>query len=327
MLHNKKLFDKDKLINSKCICGAGLIWKRYSQIMLEPCEHIIHCKCLNSNQDKTKCPICGTIIIGSNTLIQLQNKLKQKYSKELYQKYIDMISMKNFDDIYNGQNNLINLIDAFGIASSFPFLSGHQDGKNICREVLSLMNSKIIVNGMNNIDPNSKKIFISNHTTYIDFAVIFYLFECGFLASSIIKNIWLGRQIMDIVPLLIVERGKDKNTVEKIKEYVKKNNSICLFPEGMITHPDTLIRFRTGAFYAGYPIYPIVIRYDPVIYDVDIKRLIEKICSKPNLTIHVDILPIEYPPFDSKKIEQIRQKMGQTANLALSRVSNRDIKD
>lgn len=327
MTHNKSTFDGDKLLNSKCICGGGLIWKRYNQVMLEPCEHIIHCKCLNSQKNKTICPICKTSIVGSNTIAQLRSKLNQKYSKELYQKYVDMVSMANFDNIYDSKKNIFNMIDAIGITSSFPFLSGYDDGRKLCREVLSLMNSKLIVSGMNYINANSEKIFISNHTSYIDFAVIFYLFECGFLASSIIRDILFGRQIMNIVPLLIIERGKDKNTVEKMREYVKNNGSICLFPEGMITHPDTIIRFRTGAFYIGYPIHPVVIRYDPVIYDTDISKIIEKICSEPNLTIYVDVLPAEYPPFDTKKIEQIRIKMARIGNLSLSRVSNKDIKD
>jgi len=295
--------------------------------MLEPCEHIFHCKCLNSQKDKTICPICGINIRGSNTLTQLRDKLKKRYSQQLYQKYVDMVSITNFDNIYNGKKKLFNFIDIIGIVSSFPFLSGFDDGKNGCREILSLMNSKIVAKGINYVNPKTPKVFIANHTTYIDFVIIFYLLKCGFLTSTIIRDSWFGRQIMNVIPLLIIERGKDTNTVEKMKEYVKKNGSICLFPEGMITHPDTIIRFRTGAFHIGYPIHPIVIRYDPVIYDTDINKLVEKMSSQPNVTIYVDILPAEQPPFDSKKIELIRSKMGKVGNLALSRVSNRDIKD
>lgn len=324
----------NKMLNSKCMCGSGLIWNKYKQIMIEPCEHIFHYKCLLKQKDKTKCHICGVKITGSYTLSQLQDILStqskaienaQRY--RLYQKYVDMVSMTNFDNIYSGKKNLFNFIDIIGIASSFPFLSGYDDGKNGCREVLSLMNSKIFVNGMKNIDPHMPKVYIANHTTYIDFVIIFYLLKCGFLASIIIKDSWIGRQIMNIIPLLIIERGKDTNTVDRMREYVKKNGSICLFPEGMITHPDTIIRFRTGAFHVGYPIHPVVIRYDPVIYDTDINKLIEKLSSQPNTTIYVDILPAEYPPFNSEKIELIRKKMGKTGNLALSRVCNRDIKD
>lgn len=332
MINNKSLLDYNKPLNSKCICGSALIWKKYNQIMLEPCEHLIHCKCFNMQKDQMKCPICKINITGYNTLKGLQCMIKSKSFKKnnmniFYQKYIDMISMSNFDDLYDGKRNMFNMIDLVGIASIFPFLSGHNDGKNSCKEVFSLMNSKFIVKGMENIDRNSRKVFIVNHTTYLDFLVVFYLFKCGFLASSIIKDSWIGRQLMNIIPLLIIERGKDVNTVEKMKQYVKKNGSICLFPEGMITHPDTIIRFRTGAFHTGFPINPIVLRYDPIVYDTDMNKLVEKISSQPNVTIYVDILPTEYPPFDTIKIEKVREKMGKAGNIALSRVSNRDIKD
>lgn len=238
-----------------------------------------------------------------------------------------MVSMKNFDDLYSSRVNMFNMIDIFGIVSSFPFLSGIEDGRNGCGEVLNLMNSKIIAQGMKNIDEKNPRVYIANHTTYLDFLVIFYLLKCGFLASSVIGDTWVGQQAINIVPLLIIERGKDTNTVDKMKEYIKEKGSICIFPEGMITHPDTIIQFRTGAFYTGYPIYPVVIRYDPIIYDTDMNKLINKISSQPNITIYVDILPVENPPFNSNKIESIRMKMGKAGNLALSRVSNRDIKD
>lgn len=316
----------DKLINSKCICGSGLIWKKYNQIMLEPCEHIVHNKCWI---DKTKCPICKQSVTRSYTKLELKNIIQNQNTNtaKFYQKYVDMCSMTNFDNLYSGKKSIINMIDIVGIMSSVPFLSGFNDGKDGCREVLSLMDAKIVANGLNYIDFKKPRVFICNHTTYLDFVVIFYLFKCGFLASSVIHDTWIGRKVLDIIPLLVVERGKDTNTVEKMRKYVEDKGSICLFPEGMITHPDTLIRFRSGAFHIGYPIYPVVLRYDPIVYDTSMNGTIAKITTDLNLTIYVDVLPAEYPPFDNDRIEEIRRKMGKAGNLALSRVSNRDIKD
>ena len=316
----------DKSLNAKCVCGSGLIWKKYSQIMLEPCEHIIHCKCLNSQRDKTKCPICKDNITSFHTFKDLQQK--KGSTKEYYQKYTDMVSMRNFDDLYDNGRNYFNMIDVLGIVSRFPFLSGHDDGADGCRDLLSLMNSKIIVKGLDNINRKEPRVFIANHTSYLDFPVIFYLLRCGFLASSVIKDMWVGKQIMNIVPLLIIERGKNgKNTVEKMREYVKETGSICLFPEGMISNPDTLLRFRTGAFFVGFPIYPVVIRYDPIIYDTNMNNFVSKLSGVKNFTVYVDILEAERPPFSPERIEEIRHKMAKAGNFALSRVSNRDIKD
>lgn len=319
------MINNNKSLNAKCICGSVLIWKKYNHLMLEPCEHIIHQKCLIIQKNKTICPICKKDITSYHTFDDLQNK--KNTSKDFYQKYVDMISMKNFDNLYDNNMDYFNMIDIIGLISRFPFLSGYKDGKDGCRDLLSLMNCKIITKGLNNINNNEPHIFIANHTSYLDFVVIFYLFKCGFLSSAIIRDMWVGKQVMNIVPLLIIERGKDNNTVEKMKQYVKENGSICLFPEGMITHPDTLIRFRTGAFHVGYPIYPVVINYDPVIYDTNMYNFVNKLSNARNFTVHVNILESEKPPFNDLMIEQIRHKMAKAGNLALSRVSNRDIKD
>jgi len=327
----------EKILNSRCICGQGLPWIKSLIIMLEPCEHMLHKNCYNKN--KKCCPLCQNKVTKFNTIHDLKKKNSDiRYiSYDNYQKYIDIISMSNFDNLYKLNDDinvnakiLHNTIDLLGIISTVPFLSGFDDGHSACCDVLNIMNAKLVINGydyIKNANPKSPKVFIANHTSHLDFIILFYLLKCGFLSSSSIKDFWLGRRIMNIIPLLLIERGKDVNTVDKMRKYVKENGSICLFPEGMITHPETLIKFRTGAFHIGYPVYPITINYDPVIYDTDTSILLKKITSDPHITIRINILKPELPPFNDKKIENIRLKMANRANLALSRVSNKDIVD
>ncbi|AYV83537.1 MAG: lysophospholipid acyltransferase [Hyperionvirus sp.] len=318
---------QDSIINSRCACGIVLIYKPLKQIILDPCCHILHLKCWNKYPKKI-CPLCNANVEQTTTLSQLTKQVKKNHDdRELYQKYVDMISMTNYDNIYvTDEQTMISFIDVLGIVSGLPFYTV-EDGEKLTEDILCLMNTKLVVNGAENLNLSENKIYIANHTTYLDFVVIFNLLKCGFLASSIVNNSWIGRRIQDFIPLLVIDRGVGSNTVEKMREYVRDMGSICVFPEGMFTHPDTLIRFRTGAFYVGHPVQPIVMRFDPVIYDSDLTQFITKILAKPDITIYVDILPTEYPPFDGKKIEAIRHKMGRVANLACSRVSNRDIRD
>ena len=148
----------------------------------------------------------------------------------------------------------------------------------------------------------------------------------GFLSSSVIYDNIISKQLVDVVPLLIIDRGAGKsNTVEKMKKYVEKTGSICLFPEGMITHPDTIIKFRTGAFNVGYPVYPIVLKYKNVVADMFADSFIMKIISNQKETIEMHILDPFYPPFDENKIELVRCAMAERGKMVLSRVSNRDI--
>lgn len=321
----------NKLLNTKCICGEGLQMSKSIISILDPCEHLIHKKCLKKIKNNI-CPICKISINNSYTKKQLKNKIIKKInSPEDYQRYVDIISMTNFNNIYKINENKIpfNAVELLGIISSLPLSSGYKDGHILCKEILNLINAKLIVSGYENFTSikNSPKVIISNHTSYLDFIVILYLFKCGFLSSTYINTIWAGKLMVDIIPLLLLDRGKDVNTVNRIKEYVKKYKSICLFPEGTISHPDTIIRFRTGAFYVGYPVCPVVLRFDPVIYDTNVNKFIKKILSEPQINIHVDILPAVYPPFDKDKIELVRRDMGRVGNLALSRVSNKDIKE
>jgi hypothetical protein len=313
---------KNKIINSKCGCKKGLNWTNTELVMIEPCEHIVHLNCISDE----KCNICNENMECFMTELELKNL--STVNKIYYQKYIDLISMRNINNLSNINissivNNFPNLL---GVAISLPVTRGFEEGYELCRNMLCTSNAIIKIKGKKNIYKGNK-IIIANHTTYFDFILIYFIFRCGFLSSSMINDSIIGNFLKKIIPVLVIERGNCKNTVEEIKEYVDKYGSLCLFPEGIMTHPDTIVRFRTGAFYAEQPISPIVIRYEPVIADSSISCFIQKLISNEKLKVYIDILPIQFPPFNDLKIEEIRYDMAKVGNFALSRVSNRDIDD
>lgn len=314
----------NKVINSRCICNQCLIWKRYPLIMNLPCEHILHKSCQKS---KKKCDICNESIKYVKSFDQI--KRESKHGAIQYQRYIDMIACSNFDHMTEVNNyDIIHISHTTSLLSSTPFMKGYNEQQGFCREILKLLNTKLIIKGSDNIVHSEKKVYISNHTTFIDPAVINSIFKCGYVVSSLIEKSYFGRLIKDIIPLLIIDRDKKgSSTVDQMTQYMNKYGSLCLFPEGMVSHPDVIQRFRTGAFYTGYPVQPIVIKYDKHIYDDDITKFMQKIVTNSDLTITVHILKTEYPPFNDEKIEEIRSKMAKVGNLGLSRVSNRDIKE
>jgi 1-acyl-sn-glycerol-3-phosphate acyltransferase len=313
----------NKIINCKCSCNKVMIWGSDAIIVLEGCEHIVHRKCLI---DKKKCPICNVEInkyYNERELYKLKNT-----SYNFYQKYVDLISLKNSSHLSEKNlNKMFTNIPTFvNILSKIMTSKGFDKGKEIAEDLLSILNTKLIVHGEENISKD-RKIIIANHTSIIDSAVISYLFSCGFLSSVTILQSTFGTTIINLIPLLLLNRSKKEKTVDRINKYVKDVESLCLFPEGVLTHPDTIIQFRTGAFYAGHPIQPVVIKYDTVVYDVSLDTTLQKLLSLNNLTIQVYILPLEYPPFNTQKIEEIRSKMAKIGNMALSRVSNKDINE
>ncbi len=315
--------NQTKIINSRCKCGIGLSWTNEQVIMLEPCEHIIHKKCLEKINNK-ECPLCGSLV--KKYYGELELKKKERLNNYYYQKYVDIISIKNIDNLSKKDMNkfLMNVPEILELMSKLPFIKGFDEGHKICEDALSVANVRIKVIGKNYIKGNN--IIISNHTSVMDFMILFYIFKCGFLASSSIKETWLGNLISNIIPILFIDRGKEKNTVKKIKKYVS-NKSLCIFPEGLMVHPDTLAQFRTGSFYAEKSILPVTISYNPFISDSSISEFVKKIMSQDIIDVTVNILPIEHPPFDNFRINTIRKKMAKIGNLALSRISNRDAID
>lgn len=309
----------DKIINSRCICKKGLPWIMTKVIMFEPCEHLFHKKCV---RDMALCPICNIRVDKVRTITDTINNNRDK------QRFVDILSMTNTVDSYkiDPLDVIDNVIDLGSILLQIPFARGMKQGLEICKKILSMNNVDIIVRGEDKI-LKTPKVFISNHTCYPDFIVLFYVLKSGFLSSSVLGETWIGEKLSKIVPLLMIQRGKDVNTVDKMREYIKEKGSICLFPEGMITNQETIIKFRTGAFHTGYPVQPIVIRYDPLPSDISVTKFVLRWSSCKKMTITVDILDPIYPPFDEEKIEYTRKKMAEVGNMHLSRVSNKDLKD
>jgi hypothetical protein len=127
--------------------------------------------------------------------------------------------------------------------------------------------------------------------------------------------------------LLFKREEKPGGCVEKIKEYLEKFKRIIIFPEGVMTYGKTLIKFRTGAFYASDYICPVVIKYRPYFYEDNINNLLLLILSQEKIEIDIIINDIESGPFDENKIEAVRVKMADIGNLKLSNVSNKKLND
>jgi 1-acyl-sn-glycerol-3-phosphate acyltransferase len=314
--------DNDKILNSRCSCGVGLPWVKGNVVMAHPCEHMYHEKCFNGIMITCMiCRLCGEHIEKKITLFDENID---------HQRFADLLSMSYYDNMCN--NTPGRFLDSiFDIASIFARMSvaeTHNDAKKICEHIFSLNNVTLTVHGMEKIKLEKNKVYICNHVSYFEFVVIYYLLGTGFLASSI------GSSQLDklkkVISLLIVDRGdanRKVNIVDEMRKFVDEKGSICLFPEGMMKHPDALIRFRSGAFHIARPIYAITIRHNDIISDGYVNGFLYKLGAKRDINLEVHILGPYYPPFTDCSIEQIRTDMARYGNMIMSRVSNRDIVD
>lgn len=314
--------DYDKVINSQCYCGIGLPWSNDSIVMAYPCEHMYHERCFNKIQNGV-CKLCGATII---------KKLNMFDADLHHQRFADMLSVSYYDDMSCNTPGrfLDSVFDMASVFARMPFVTTRDEGRTICENIFSLNNLTMKVYGLEKIKLEKNKVYICNHVSHLELVVIFYLLGPGFLASSIAGQSKLFEQCKKVVPLLTFERG-DKNRkvdlVEEMRKFVDEKGSICLFPEGMMKHPDALVRFRTGAFHIGRPLYAVTIRHNDIVSDERINGFLYKIGAKKDINIEVHILGPYYPPFTPVAIEKIRGDMARYGNMVMSRVSNRDIVD
>ena len=160
----------------------------------------------------------------------------------------------------------------------------------------------------------------------MDPIILFYILRCGFISSENINKTYIGKLLASKVNLLLFKRNIDTNVVEKIKEYLEQMKKIVIFPEGTLGNNQTLLQFRTGAFYVDAPVCPLVIKWENCIHEKDITTFILKIITQEEINVDIYINDIFYPPFNPEKIEKVREYMSKVGNLKKSRVSNRSIK-
>lgn len=311
-----------KELNSICSCKIGLPWTNDEVTMAYPCEHLFHSKCFSSIKDHI-CPFCQQKIERSFTL----------FDEDVHhQRFADILSMSHYDDMSYTTPGIFldSIFDMASIFAWLPFVTSRKTGKEMCEKVFSLNNLTMKVYGLEKVKLEKNKVFICNHVSHLELVVIYYLLGTGFLASSIVGQSKIIDQVKQIIPLLTIERGdknRNFNIIDEMRKFVDEFGSICLFPEGLMKHPDALVRFRSGAFHIGRPIYAVTIRHNNIISNGYINGFLYKLGGKRDMNIEVHILGPYYPPFSEYDIEKIRHDMALAGNMVLSRVSNRDAID
>lgn len=312
----------NEIINCTCpSCKKIFTYTSDRILVVFPCQHLIHKKCYLYKNNT--CFICNKNIEEWFTLEQLYNQYT--FKKIIYkQSIIDLLSVtikqpkvSYFNVFLNTGTVIDTLYEAF-IGNGY---------NSLIDRFFSSSNVTILYKDMENYlaTKNKKKIFICNHHSLIDPAIIYRIFNSGFVANASAKNEPIVSSLYKKLPILYTDRRFSCKTTDKINEHVQKHGSICIFPEGIVGNSKTLFKFRTGAFNSGHPVQPVVIKYSEDPSALDIKTLLLKILEGNKVNIYVDILPLETGPFDENKIELIRTKMAVAGGFMLSRVSNRDI--
>lgn len=168
------------------------------------------------------------------------------------------------------------------------------------------------IEGKENINKGQPYIFISNHFSYIDIAMM------GFIPGDVI---YIGKSSIAKVPLfgyyfknlhIAVKRESIKSRGEVLlrsKSAINNGSSLIIFPEGGIcaVNPPIMSRFKDGAFSLAIdkqiPIIPVTLSFNHLILPDAEKLLMNFIKAK--IVIHPPILTLGKSPKDIQDLKEV----------------------
>jgi len=123
--------------------------------------------------------------------------------------------------------------------------------------------------GEHNIKDNKNYIFAPNHSSFMDFPVLFVAINkyLVFVAKKELKKIPIFKSILNVSGFIFVDRENTSDAIDslnKLKSDIKNTpRSVVVFPEGTRSSSNQLQSFKKGAavlsINTGLPIIPVYI--------------------------------------------------------------------
>ncbi len=126
---------------------------------------------------------------------------------------------------------------------------------------------KIEIRGREHLPDKDPCVYVANHQSYEDILALYTIFkQYKWVSKAEIFKLPVFGWIMYFNRYIKLERGSKKGVFRMLKtarDYLEKDSSIMIFPEGTRTPDGEIKRFKTGAFFLALdknvPIVPIVL--------------------------------------------------------------------
>ncbi len=137
------------------------------------------------------------------------------------------------------------------------------------RNWLRLSGMKVVVRGLERLEPKKTYIFISNHRSYLDTATLFYHTgrRIGILAKKELLKVPILGYGMGYVNIMAIDRTNRESALRTVKaatDRIRSGRSFGVFAEGTRARPGELLPFKKGAFYmardTGVGIVPVAMK-------------------------------------------------------------------
>lgn len=116
--------------------------------------------------------------------------------------------------------------------------------------------------------PNTSHVFVSNHTTYLDYLVLSsYKYSHSVIAQR--QGGFMSLLLKLVSGSIQFERNQksDREEVKKEIAGLTRNSSIIVFPEGTCVNNEYTVMFQKGAFELDVLVYPAAIKYNKKMGD------------------------------------------------------------
>lgn len=143
-------------------------------------------------------------------------------------------------------------------------------GQACARLLFRLCRIPLVVRGLENLPAAGPYVVASNHTSYMDAAVLLSVLpwrRSAFVAKRELGDNVLARIFFGGIGTKFVERfdvQKSAEHADELAEAARRGETLIVFPEGTLLRHTGLLPFRTGAFQtaaqAQVPVVPIALR-------------------------------------------------------------------
>lgn len=133
---------------------------------------------------------------------------------------------------------------------------------------LKLCGVKTVLRGTENVKPDETYVFISNHRSYLETAIVEAHLgrHVGIISKKELLKLPVAGRLMGYIDMLAIDRSNPARAVETMREAVARIHnglSVVVFAEGTRALPDELLPFKKGAFHlaieAGAKILPLAV--------------------------------------------------------------------
>lgn len=137
------------------------------------------------------------------------------------------------------------------------------------RQWLRLSGMRVLVRGLEQLDPRRTYIFTANHRSYLDTATLFCHLNrrIGLFAKKELLKVPILGFGMGFVNIMAIDRTNRESAIATVRaatERIRSGVSFGVFAEGTRARPGQLLPFKKGAFYmaieTGASIVPIAMK-------------------------------------------------------------------